>query len=236
MCSTGTLTEFVLSLFNPFYLSNSFSTRYLQNHGPAKLKVSRARLRQVLSALDYLHQQHPPIVHQDVTCTNIFINGQIGEVKLGTIGVTNKLWHYIKRPPEPQFECVAPEILRGELSPAVDIFAFGMVMLEVLTGLHPYAECSTQAEMIELRCNGVYPAALSQVADPESRAVIEHCIAVDPANRPTAAELLSLALFQSNPEDEDQASSTSSTSNTAPTPPARLPAAEKLWQGGPPTI
>ena len=40
--------------------------------------------------LDYLHTQNPPIIHRDIKCANIFINGTgttEGEVKIGDLGL-----------------------------------------------------------------------------------------------------------------------------------------------------
>lgn len=37
--------------------------------------------------LRYLHTQEPPIIHRDLKCDNIFINGNHGEVKIGDLGL-----------------------------------------------------------------------------------------------------------------------------------------------------
>jgi len=36
--------------------------------------------------LIYLHSYDPPIIHRDIKCDNIFINGAHGEVKIGDMG------------------------------------------------------------------------------------------------------------------------------------------------------
>lgn len=43
--------------------------------------------RQVLQGLDYLHSQNPPIIHRDLKCDNIFVNGNHGEIKIGDLGL-----------------------------------------------------------------------------------------------------------------------------------------------------
>ena len=43
--------------------------------------------RQILSGLVYLHGQTPTIIHRDLKCENIFINGANGEVKIADLGV-----------------------------------------------------------------------------------------------------------------------------------------------------
>ena len=43
--------------------------------------------KQILQGLHKLHLQEPPIIHRDIKCDNIFINGTTeGEVKIGDLG------------------------------------------------------------------------------------------------------------------------------------------------------
>lgn len=43
--------------------------------------------RQILRGLLYLHSHDPPIIHRDLKCDNIFVNGNQGEVKIGDLGL-----------------------------------------------------------------------------------------------------------------------------------------------------
>ena len=47
--------------------------------------------RQILQGLCYLHTHNPPIVHRDLKCDNIFINGHSGEVKIADLGLATDL-------------------------------------------------------------------------------------------------------------------------------------------------
>ena len=49
--------------------------------------------RQILSGLHYLHSHDPPVIHRDLKCDNIFINGNQGEVKIGDLGLAAILCH-----------------------------------------------------------------------------------------------------------------------------------------------
>jgi WNK lysine deficient protein kinase len=42
---------------------------------------------QILTGLEYLHSQNPAIIHRDLKCDNIFINGNHGKVKIGDFGL-----------------------------------------------------------------------------------------------------------------------------------------------------
>ena len=46
---------------------------------------------QILCGLVYLHGHNPPIIHRDLKCDNIFINGAQGVVKIGDLGLATLL-------------------------------------------------------------------------------------------------------------------------------------------------
>jgi len=50
------------------------------------MKIVKRWARQILKGLLYLHSYNPPIIHRDIKCDNIFINGSHGEVKIGDMG------------------------------------------------------------------------------------------------------------------------------------------------------
>lgn len=52
-----------------------------------KPKVIRNWGRQILKGLLFLHTRTPPIIHRDLKCDNIFINGTTGLVKIGDLGL-----------------------------------------------------------------------------------------------------------------------------------------------------
>lgn len=72
----------------------------------------------------------------------------------------------------------------------VDIYAFGMCVIEMVTKDYPYSECDNAAQIFRKVTQGIKPAALAKITDDETRAFIEACVDPDPAKRPTAAELL----------------------------------------------
>ena len=51
------------------------------------MKAIKNWARQILRGLVYLHGHKPPIIHRDLKCDNIFVNGNHGEVKIGDLGL-----------------------------------------------------------------------------------------------------------------------------------------------------
>lgn len=63
--------------------------RYLKRFKGTKinLKILRGWSRQILKGLQFLHTRTPPIIHRDLKCDNIFVNGTNGNVKIGDLGL-----------------------------------------------------------------------------------------------------------------------------------------------------
>lgn len=51
------------------------------------MKAIKNWARQILKGLVYLHNHKPPIIHRDLKCDNIFVNGNHGEIKIGDLGL-----------------------------------------------------------------------------------------------------------------------------------------------------
>lgn len=103
---------------------------------------------QILHGLAYLHQHDPPVIHRDLKCDNIFVNGNIGQVKIGDLGLAA-----VVRTAQPTRsiigtpEFMAPELYEEDYDERVDIYSFGMCVLEMLTVEYPYSECSNAAQI-----------------------------------------------------------------------------------------
>ena len=61
--------------------------RYRQKHKRVKIRAVKHWCRQILRGLLYLHSHDPPVIHRDLKCDNIFVNGNQGEVKIGDLGL-----------------------------------------------------------------------------------------------------------------------------------------------------
>lgn len=56
-------------------------------HKRVNIRAVKHWCKQILEGLLYLHSRSPPVIHRDLKCDNIFINGNQGEVKIGDLGL-----------------------------------------------------------------------------------------------------------------------------------------------------
>uniref|UniRef100_A0A3P9LHL6 Protein kinase domain-containing protein n=1 Tax=Oryzias latipes TaxID=8090 RepID=A0A3P9LHL6_ORYLA len=122
-----------------------FTTASLKRHAQPRL-LQRWSF-QVLRGLHFLHSRSPPIIHRDLKCDNIFITGPSASVKIGDLGLaTLKKASFAKSViGTPEF--MAPEMYEEKYDEAVDVYAFGMCMLEMATSEYPYHECHSAAQI-----------------------------------------------------------------------------------------
>ncbi len=131
------------------------------------MKIVKRWSRQILKGLLYLHSHDPPIIHRDIKCDNIFINGAHGEVKIGDMGtakmnlgkkftvigmsiVDHAVYHMLTVDGVGTPEFMAPEMYEEKgYNEKVDVYAFGMCLLEMVTGEYPYGECKNAAQIFK---------------------------------------------------------------------------------------
>lgn len=163
--------------------------QYRKKHKYVDMKAIKNWARQILRGLQFLHSQYPCIIHRDLKCDNIFVNGNTGEVKIGDLGLATVMQQPTARSVIGTPEFMAPELYEEEYNELVDIYSFGMCMLEMVTCDYPYSECKNPAQIYKKVTSGIKPAGLSRVANTEMKQFIEKCL-VPASMRPSAEELL----------------------------------------------
>ncbi|TCD66289.1 hypothetical protein EIP91_001580 [Steccherinum ochraceum] len=115
-------------------------------------------IRQIAEGLEYLHDQR--IVHGDLRGANILINNYLN-VQLCDFGLamfadsTTASWGSAAGG---AVRWLAPEVLKGSRSTyKSDIYAFGCVCLEVYTRKHPFADISSDAQVVARVLQGARP-------------------------------------------------------------------------------
>jgi serine/threonine-protein kinase len=176
---------------------------YLKKNGRMTPVRALGVLRQVGSALDYLHSRG--VVHRDVKPGNIMIDCEAGDtVKLIDFGIARRLDDH--ESPElcgvisgtPAY--MSPEQAAGhEVGPAGDLYALGALALELLTGQPPYAADRSPLALV-LAVNSEPPRRPSELGMdlPGLDAVMATALARDPNERfASGAELIDalLAIF-----------------------------------------
>jgi eukaryotic-like serine/threonine-protein kinase len=155
------------------------------------LDAARAALMgaQVADALAYVHAAG--IVHRDVKPANILL-GAGGRVWLGDFGiariVADTAHHTSTGLVIGTASYLAPEQLRGdEVTPAVDVYALGLVLIEALTGRPAYPGSGLESAMARLS----RPPTMPERLPADWQALLRSMTAVDPSARPSALDTAS---------------------------------------------
>ncbi|XP_056665016.1 serine/threonine-protein kinase WNK3 isoform X1 [Monodelphis domestica] len=168
---------------------------YLKRFKVMKPKVLRSWCRQILKGLQFLHTRTPPIIHRDLKCDNIFITGPTGSVKIGDLGLATLMRTSFAKSVIGTPEFMAPEMYEEHYDECVDVYAFGMCMLEMATSEYPYSECQNAAQIYRKVTSGIKPASFNKVTDPEVKEIIEGCIRQNKRERLSIKDLLNHAFF-----------------------------------------
>jgi serine/threonine protein kinase len=94
---------------------------------------------QVVSALAYLHQRTPSIVHRDIKSSNILLDSS-GKCKVSDFGMAT--YHRADLTAETgSYRWMAPEVMKHEPYDAKsDVYSFGVVLWELMTNDIPFRE------------------------------------------------------------------------------------------------
>lgn len=106
---------------------------------------------QIIDILEKLHHHDPPIIHRDIKPSNILLepDGKDYKVYLTDFGaVYNPLLQRGGSTIAGTYGYMSPEQLMGSVSPASDIYALGVMLAELLSGISP-----TDMEVTEFRLN-----------------------------------------------------------------------------------
>ena len=98
---------------------------------------------------------------------------------------------------------MAPEYYNEVYTTSVDIWAFGMAMIEMVTLQCPYAECDNVGQIFKKVSGGIRPQQLNLILDPKVKEFISLCLA-DEDKRPTASQLLEHPFFSPDQENDNE--------------------------------
>lgn len=78
---------------------------------------------------------------------------------------------------------------------AVDVYAFGMCMLEMATSEYPYNECAGPAQIYKKVVCGIKPVSFEKIESPEVKDIIDRCTKLRKEDRPSCLDLLNSDFF-----------------------------------------
>lgn len=143
--------------------------------------------------MEYLHSKD--IVHFDLKCDNLLVNLKDPSrpiCKVGDFGLSKiKRNTLVSGGVRGTLPWMAPELLNGsssKVSEKVDVFSFGIVLWEILTGEEPYANMHYGAIIGGIVNNTLRPP-IPSFCDLEWRRLMEQCWAPNPAARPSFTEI-----------------------------------------------
>ncbi|XP_043943347.1 interleukin-1 receptor-associated kinase 4 [Protopterus annectens] len=114
----------------------------------SRCKIAQGTARGLL----YLHSNHH--IHRDVKSANILLNDNFVP-KISDFGLARASGQFTHTVMTERIvgttAYMAPEALRGEVTPKSDIFSFGVVLLEIITGLLPSDENQKPPSLLDIK-------------------------------------------------------------------------------------
>jgi tRNA A-37 threonylcarbamoyl transferase component Bud32 len=161
-------------------------------------------LRDVASALDYAHRQD--IIHRDIKPNNILVDstGRANLTDFGLAKVLSESFDLTRSGTAmgtPAY--MAPEQVAGEpVSPGTDVYALGVMLYEIVTGVLPFTSDSPMAvAMMHLRQELRPPREVNPLLPIAVEAVIERAMNKEPGERFNTAGEMAAALTQAVGDD-----------------------------------
>ncbi|KAL8129739.1 hypothetical protein V2J09_018894 [Rumex salicifolius] len=204
-CSNGTL-------FEALHYDDEIHNKLSWN---ARIKIALGAAR----ALEYLHEVcQPPIIHKNFKAINILLDEHLtpqisdcGLAPLYSDGLRNQLAQLSSS------GYGAPELELGIYTYQSDVFSFGVVMLELLTGRKSFDrtrprgdqslvtwaiprlhDIDSLSKMVDPSLDGAYPSkSLSRFAD-----IISLCLQSEPEFRPPMSEIVQRLLSMQQAQNE----------------------------------
>jgi eukaryotic-like serine/threonine-protein kinase len=93
------------------------------------------------SGLAFAHAQRPPIIHRDISPSNVLVSKEDGHAigKIGDFGLAKPVdTALMLASAAGKYVYMSPESFLGKHYPASDVYSAGIVIFEMITGSHPF--------------------------------------------------------------------------------------------------
>ncbi len=196
--SAGMTAEGLPFYTMPFVRGDSLRARLQAGRMP--VAEGLGVMRNIAQALAYASARG--IVHRDIKPENVLLSS--GTAVVTDFGIAKAISMSATHAPEGTLTSagtsigtpayMAPEQALGDVSTdhRADLYAWGVVAYEVLSGAHPFAHCSTPQALVAAHISES-PRPLDNSHEhvpPEVARLVMQCLAKDPLQRPVSAEQL----------------------------------------------
>jgi hypothetical protein len=182
------------------YIGGSDLAQHLAERGPLPLAEVQPLAHDIAAALDYAHGRG--VIHRDIKPSNVMLRN--GGAVLADFGIAKVLASgeaaatragvLVGTP-----DYMAPEQIRGaaELDARADIYAFGVLLFQLLTGRLPFVR-SHAGDVVQAHLHQAAPdprTLVPRLPAPAAQAILQ-ALAKNPAERPATAGRLAVALAE----------------------------------------
>jgi mitogen-activated protein kinase kinase kinase len=185
-----------LNIFLEYVPGGSVQTM-LNSYGALPEPLVRSFVRQILTGLSYLHNRD--IIHRDIKGANILVDNK-GTIKISDFGISKKLEatnilngaNNNKHRPSLQGSVfwMAPEVVKQtSYTRKADIWSLGCLVVEMMTGTHPFPDCSQLQAIFKIGGGRAAPT-IPEHASEEAKSFLAQTFEIDHNLRPSADELM----------------------------------------------
>ncbi|TDL14859.1 kinase-like protein [Rickenella mellea] len=189
-----------VSMVSP-WMTNGNASNYFAGKDPTETRLPRLKLLcEVAEGLVHLHRFLPSVVHGDLKAANILINDN-GEALLSDFGISTLFEDisgtncfsssmFAGSVRWMAFELLRPDVYdTPQLTTWCDIWSFGSVCLEILSGKLPYPHRKNDIQVMHEILRGLKPRRDGTGIPPDIWQFIERCWAEPPHLRPSASDV-----------------------------------------------
>ncbi|CAD6890165.1 unnamed protein product [Tilletia controversa] len=177
------------------YVPGGSVVAILRDWGTFQEPLVQAYITQTLLGLQFLHGRN--IVHSDIKGANILVDTK-GQIKISDFGISKKDTEVIassgKAPKKTALQgsvfWMAPEAVKQTSSSRkADIWSVGCLVVEMLTGMHPWPSLNQMQALFRIGSMKATPPMPEDISDP-CRHFLNWTFELDHTKRPTADDLL----------------------------------------------
>jgi mitogen-activated protein kinase kinase kinase len=185
-----------LNIFLEYVPGGSVQTM-LNSYGALREPLIRNFVRQIVTGLAYLHGRE--IIHRDIKGANILVDNK-GGIKISDFGISKKIeasnllngaGNNKNRPSlQGSVFWMAPEVVKQtSYTRKADIWSLGCLVVEMMTGTHPFPDCSQLQAIFKIGGAKISPT-IPEHASEEAQTFLKSAFEVEHTKRPSAEELL----------------------------------------------